>query len=47
MIDKILNEKKQQELAEKFELVEREIGLDSHHRFERLAATLAEKAQGA
>lgn len=47
MTDKILSEEEQQELAEKFESVERKIGLDVHHRFEQLAATLAEKAQGA
>ena len=47
MTDKILNEKEQQELAEKFESVERKIGLDVHHRLEQLAAILAEKAQGA
>ncbi|MDD2310117.1 MAG: hemerythrin domain-containing protein [Desulfuromonadaceae bacterium] len=43
MTDKILNEKEQQELMEKFELVEKEIGPDVHRRFEQLAATLAEK----
>lgn len=47
MTDKILNEKEQQELAEKFESVERNFGLDFHHRLERMAATLAENAQGA
>lgn len=43
MTDKILNEKEQQELMEKFELVEKEIGPDVHRRFEQLSATLAEK----
>lgn len=43
MTDKILNEEEQQELMEKFELVEKEIGPDIHERFERLAATLADK----
>ena len=43
MTDKILNEKEQQELVEKFESVERKIGLDVHHRFVQLAAILAEK----
>lgn len=47
MTDKMLNEKEQQELAEKFELVERTIGLDVHHRFEQMTATLAEKAREA
>lgn len=46
MTDKILSEKEQQELAEKFESVERKIGLDVHHRLEQLASTLAERAQG-
>ncbi|MBT0665264.1 hemerythrin domain-containing protein [Geobacter pelophilus] len=43
MTDKILNKQEQQDLVEKFELVERSIGLDVHHRFEQLAVTLAEK----
>lgn len=42
MTDKILNEKEQQELMEKFEAVEQAIGPDVHRRFEKLAATLAE-----
>ena len=46
MTDKILNEKEQQELAEKFESVELKIGLDVHQRLEQMAATLAERAQG-
>jgi len=47
MTDKILNDKEQKELAEEFELVEKKIGLDVHQRFEQLASTLVEKAQGA
>ena len=47
MTDKMLNEKEQRELAEQFELVERKIGAEVHQRFELLAATLTEKAQGA
>jgi hypothetical protein len=43
MTDKILNKQEQQDLVEKFELVERSIGLDVHHRFEQLAVTLADK----
>lgn len=43
MTDKILNEKERQELMEKFELMEKEIGPDVHRRFEQMAATLAEK----
>ncbi len=46
MTDKILAPKEQQELAEQFEAVERKIGPDVHRRFEQLATTLAEKAQG-
>jgi hemerythrin-like domain-containing protein len=46
MTDKILSEEEQQELAKKFESVERKIGLDVHHRLEQMAATLAERAQG-
>ncbi len=45
MTDKILNEEEQQELMEKFELVEKEIGPDVHERFERLAAALVEKCR--
>ena len=42
MTDKILNKEEQRDLMEKFELVEKEIGLDVHRQFEQLAATLAE-----
>jgi len=47
MTDKILNEDEQRELAKNFELVEKEIGPDVHHRFEELAATLAGNVPGA
>lgn len=47
MTDKILDENEQQELAINFEQVEKEIGPDVHRRFEKLAATLAGKVQGA
>ncbi len=45
MTDKILNDRDQQGLVEKFEEVERKIGLDVHHRFEHLAEQLAAQAQ--
>jgi hypothetical protein len=45
MTDKILNKAEQLELMEKFEVVEKEIGLEVHRRFEKLAATLADKVQ--
>ena len=47
MTDKILDEMEQQEMAEKFELVERKIGLNVKHRFEQMATALVEKAKGA
>lgn len=43
MTNKILNKEEQQSLMEKFEVVEKEIGLDVHRRFEKLAGTLVEK----
>ena len=45
MADKILSSEEQRELYEKFEIVEKEIGLDVHQRFERFAEELERKAQ--
>ncbi len=45
MTDKILNDQEQQGLVERFEEVERKVGLDVHHRFEHLAEQLAAQAQ--
>jgi hemerythrin-like domain-containing protein len=46
MADKILSPEEQRGLSEKFEMVEKEIGLDVHQRFERFAKTLEEKTSG-
>jgi len=45
MADKILSSEEQRELYEKFEVVEKEIGLDVHRRFERFAEELERQAQ--
>ena len=46
MADKILSSEEQRDLAEKFEMVEKEIGLDVHQRFEQFAKELEEKTRG-
>jgi len=46
MADKILSPAEQRDLSEKFEIVEKEIGLDVHQRFERFAKELEEKTSG-
>ena len=43
MTDKILNADEQRELWEKFEAVEKTIGLDLHHRFEEFAEKRGKK----
>ena len=43
MANKVLSESEQRELAEKFEMVENEVGRDVHHRFEQLAKQLEEQ----
>jgi len=43
MADKILSSEEQRDLSEKFEMVEKEIGLDVHQRFEQFAKELEEK----
>ena len=45
MADKILSSEEQSDLYEKFESVEKEIGLDVHQRFEQFAVELERKAQ--
>ena len=45
MADKILSSEEQRDLYEKFEIVEKEIGLDVHRRFEQFAEELERKAQ--
>ena len=45
MADKILSSEEQHDLYEKFEIVEKEIGLDVHQRFEQFAVDLERKAQ--
>jgi hemerythrin-like domain-containing protein len=45
MADKILSAEEQDDLYEKFELVEKEIGLDVHQRFEQFAERLERRAQ--
>lgn len=45
MADKILSAEEQRDLYEKFEIVEKEIGLDVHQRFEQFAEELERKAQ--
>jgi len=47
MTNKILNEEEQKELHEKFEMVEKAIGMDVHHRFQQLAEQLEKKTQDA
>jgi hemerythrin-like domain-containing protein len=42
MADKILSAEEQRDLSEKFEMVEKEIGLNVHQRFEQFAQKLAE-----
>ena len=46
MADKILSSEEQRDLYEKFEMVEKEIGLDVHQRFEQFAKELEEKTRG-
>lgn len=46
MTDKILSSEEQRDLSEKFEMVEKEIGLDVHRRFEQFATKLEEKTSG-
>lgn len=46
MADKILSCEEQRDLAEKFEMVEKEIGRDVHQRFEQFAEKLQEKTSG-
>jgi hemerythrin-like domain-containing protein len=46
MADKILNPEEQRDLYEKFEGVEKEIGLDVHQRFEQFAKRIEEKTSG-
>jgi hemerythrin-like domain-containing protein len=46
MADKILSSEEQRELYEKFESVEKEIGLDVHQRFEKFAEVIEEKTKG-
>lgn len=47
MTNKILSPEEQKELFEKFEMVEKSIGADVHHRFEQLAEKLQKETQGA
>jgi hemerythrin-like domain-containing protein len=47
MTDKILDEKEQLELVEKFAMVEREIGVAVHQRFEEVVEQLVGKTQQA
>jgi len=46
MADKILSSEEQRDLSEKFEMVEREIGLNVHRRFEQFATELEEITSG-
>ncbi len=46
MTNKILNADEQRELWEKFETVEKAIGLDLHHRFEEFAEKLGKEVHG-
>jgi hypothetical protein len=46
MADKILSSEEQRDLSEKFEMVEKEIGLDVHQRFEKFAEVIEEKTKG-
>jgi len=43
---KVLTPQDQQDLMDKFETVERELGLDVHERFDKLAAELERKVSG-
>ena len=43
---KVLTPEDQRELMEKFETVERELGLDVHERFEKVAAELDRRVSG-
>jgi hemerythrin-like domain-containing protein len=45
MTNKILNSEEQTELQEKFEAVEKDVGIDVHHRYEELAEKLEKKTQ--
>ncbi len=45
MTNKILTAKEQEELQEKFEAVEKEVGLDTHHQFEVMVENLEKKTQ--
>jgi hemerythrin-like domain-containing protein len=45
MADKILTSEEQRELSDKFEMVEKEIGLDVHQRFEQFAEEIESKTQ--
>ena len=45
MADKILSAEEKRDLSEKFEMVEKEIGLDVHRRFEQFAEELERQAQ--
>jgi len=46
MADKILSSEEQRDLSEKFEMVEKEIGLNVHRRSEQFATELEEKTSG-
>jgi hemerythrin-like domain-containing protein len=46
MAGKILSAEEQRDLSEKFEMVEKEIGLDVHQRFEQFAKKLEEQTSG-
>jgi hemerythrin-like domain-containing protein len=46
MTDKILSPEEQKDLHEKFEMVEKDMGEDVHHRFEQLAEKLEKRIQG-
>lgn len=46
MTNKILNPEEQEELRERFETVEKAIGMDVHHRFQQVAENLEKKTQG-
>jgi hemerythrin-like domain-containing protein len=45
MADKILNSKQQEELTEEFEVVERQLGVDIHSHFEKLAEEIDQKVR--
>lgn len=46
MTDKILSPEEQKELREKFEMVEKTIGMDVHARFQQLAEKLEKRVRG-